>query len=94
MTELEKLRAENEMLKRQVAELDGKLNEAYALKSREASLEAEKLRTNLKKSFSYLFEDMKEYESCTCTEDNFASIFAILKKCFRALKSNGITFGD
>lgn len=83
---------DNEDLKKQVAELDSKLNDAYSLNSREASLEAEKIRCELKKAFSYLYEDWLEYEYSDVSEDNYESLQAIIKKFFRALERNGIDY--
>lgn len=88
------VKSENEELKKQVAELDKKLNDAYSLNSREASLEAEKIRTELKKAFQYLYEDWLEYEFSDVSEDNYESLQAIIKKFFRALDRNGINYKE
>lgn len=94
-------KAENDDLKAQIAalesrnsELDSKLNDAYAINSREASLEAEKIRFELKKSFSFLYEDWLEYEFSDVSEDNYESLQAIIKKVFRSLERNGIDFKE
>ncbi|MDE6729407.1 MAG: hypothetical protein K2J71_01350 [Oscillospiraceae bacterium] len=74
------------------AELDEKLKEAYAINSREASLEAQKIRAAFNKDFSNLYEDWIEYECSEVSEINYNSLQAIIKKIFRALKRNGIDF--
>ena len=91
--------AENSDLKQQVtsleskiAELDSKLNDAYSINSRESSLEAEKIRSELKKAVSFLYEDWLEYEFSDVSEDNYESLQAIIKKIFRSLERNGIDF--
>lgn len=96
---LRKLKSENEELKGRIAilesknaEIDSKLNEAYSLNTREASLEAEKIRTELKKSFVSLYEDWLEYEFSDVSEANYESLQAIIKKVFRSLERNGIDF--
>lgn len=96
---LRKLKSENEELKGQIAilesknaEMDSKLNDAYSLNTREASLEAEKIRTELKKSFVSLYEDWLEYEFSDVSEVNYESLQAIIKKVFRSLERNGIDF--
>ena len=76
------------------AELEEKLKEAYSINSREESLEAEKIRSELKKAFIYLYEDWLEYEFSDVSEDNFASLQAIIKKMFRTLERNGIDFKE
>ncbi|MEE1398694.1 hypothetical protein [Ruminococcus sp.] len=93
------VKAENSDLRQQVrsleikiAELDSKLNDAYSINSREASLEAEKVRSELKKAFSFLYEDWLEYEFSDVSEDNYESLQAIIKKIFRSLERNGIDF--
>ncbi|HPY85999.1 MAG TPA: hypothetical protein PLS20_13340, partial [Ruminococcus flavefaciens] len=92
-------RTENEELKSRVSslesmntELDSKLNDAYAINSRESSLEAEKIRSELKKAFAFLYEDWLEYEFSDVSEDNYESLQAIIKKIFRSLERNGIDF--
>lgn len=92
-------RAENSNLREQVttleskiAELDSKLNDAYSINSRESSLEAEKIRSELKKAFSFLYEDWLEYEFSDVSEENYESLQAIIKKTFRSLERNGIDF--
>ena len=92
-------RTENEELKSRVSsleslnsELDSKLNDAYAINSRESSLEAEKIRSDLKKAFAFLYEDWLEYEFSDVSEDNYESLQAIIKKIFRSLERNGIDF--
>lgn len=96
---LRKLKSENEELKGRIAilesknaEIDSKLNEAYSLNTREASLEAEKIRTELKKAFVSLYEDWLEYEFSDVSEANYESLQAIIKKVFRSLERNGIDF--
>lgn len=96
---LRKLKSENEELKGRIAilesknaEIDSKLNEAYSLNIRESSLEAEKIRTELKKSFVSLYEDWLEYEFSDVSEANYESLQAIIKKIFRSLERNGIDF--
>jgi len=74
------------------AELDTKLAEAYAINSRESSLEAERIRSELKKAFIYLYEDWLEYEFSDVSEENYESLQAIIKKIFRSLERNGIDF--
>lgn len=92
-------KAENDELKNQLSslesqntELDSKLNDAYAINSRESSLEAEKIRSELKKAFSFLYEDWLEYEFSDVSEENYESLQAIIKKIFRSLERNGIDF--
>lgn len=96
---LSSARAENSELRQQIAsleskiaELDSKLNYAYSINSRESSLEAEKIRSELKKAFSFLYEDWLEYEFSDVSEDNYESLQAIIKKIFRSLERNGIDF--
>lgn len=93
------VKAENSDLRQQVrsleikiAELDSKLNDAYSINSRESSLEAEKVRSELKKAFSFLYEDWLEYEFSDVSEENYESLQAIIKKIFRSLERNGIDF--
>ena len=93
------VRTENDELKKQIssleaqnAELDSKLNDAYAINSRESSLEAEKIRSELKKAFAFLYEDWLEYEFSDVSEENYESLQAIIKKIFRSLERNGIDF--
>lgn len=92
-------KTENDELKRQISdlenqksELDDKLNNAYAINSRESSLEAEKIRSELKKYFAFLYEDWLEYEFSNVSEENYESLQAIIKKVFRSLERNGIDF--
>lgn len=96
---LSAVRNENDELKKQIssleaqnAELDSKLNDAYAINSRESSLEAEKIRSELKKAFAFLYEDWLEYEFSDVSEENYESLQAIIKKIFRSLERNGIDF--
>ena len=91
-TENEELRGRVSSLESQNAELDSKLNDAYAINSRESSLEAEKIRSELKKAFAFLYEDWLEYEFSDVSEDNYESLQAIIKKIFRSLERNGIDF--
>jgi hypothetical protein len=76
----------------QISDLDGKLNDAYEINSRASSLEAEKIRSELKKAFAFLYEDWLEYEFSDVSEDNYASLQAIIKKIFRSLERSGIDF--
>ena len=96
---LSSARVENSYLRQQIAsfeskiaELDSKLNDAYSINSRESSLEAEKIRSELKRAFSFLYEDWLEYEFSDVSEDNYESLQAIIKKIFRSLERNGIDF--
>ena len=91
-TENEELKIKVAFLESQNSELDSKLNDAYAINSRESSLEAEKIRSELKKSFAFLYEDWLEYEFSDVSEDNYESLQAIIKKIFRSLERNGIDF--
>lgn len=91
-TENEELKSRVASLESQNSELDSKLNDAYAINSRESSLEAEKIRSELKKSFAFLYEDWLEYEFSEVSEDNYESLQAIIKKIFRSLERNGIGF--
>lgn len=91
-TENEELKIKVAFLESQNSELDSKLNDAYAINSRESSLEAEKIRSELKKSFAFLYEDWLEYEFSDVNEDNYESLQAIIKKIFRSLERNGIDF--
>lgn len=90
--EKEALQKQLDLLKSQYDELDRKLNEAYAINSREASLEAERIRLDLKKTFTFLYQDWLEYEFSDVSEDNYESLQAIITKVFRALERNGIDF--
>ena len=94
---LNALRGENadlhkqiEALERSNAELDSKLSEAFTINSRESSLEAEKVRSELQKAFAFLYEDWLEYEFSDASEENYESLQAIIKKMFRSLERNGI----
>ena len=91
-TENEELKIKVTALESQNAELDSKLNDAYSINSRESSLEAEKVRSELKKAFAFLYEDWLEYEFSDVSEDNYESLQAIIKKIFRSLERNGIDF--
>lgn len=91
-TENEELKSRVTSLESQNSELDDKLNDAYAINSRESSLEAEKIRSELKKAFAFLYEDWLEYEFSDVSEDNYESLQAIIKKIFRSLERNGIDF--
>lgn len=86
------LRQQVRSLETKIAELDSKLNDAYSINSREASLEAEKVRSELKKAISFLYEDWLEYEFSDVSEENYESLQAIMKKIFRSLERNGIDF--
>lgn len=92
ITENEELKIRVSSLESQNFELDSKLNDAYAINSRESSLEAEKIRSELKKAFTFLYEDWLEYEFSDVSEDNYESLQAIIKKIFRSLERNGIDF--
>ena len=91
-TRNEELKKRVELLELKNSELDIKLNEAYAINSRESSLEAEKIREELKQSFAFLYEDWLEYEFSDVSEENYESLQAIIKKIFRSLERNGIDF--
>lgn len=90
--ENEELKNKISVLESQYSELDSKLNDAYAINSRESSLEAEKIRSELTKAFVFLYEDWLEYEFSDVSEDNYESLQAIIKKIFRSLERNGIDF--
>jgi len=89
-TETHRLSSEIAELETRNAELDAKLKEAYQLNSREASLEAEKIRADLIKNLSFLYEDWLDYEHSDVSEENYESLQAIIKKIFRAIERNGI----
>lgn len=91
-TENNKLKKQISDLESQNSELDSKLKDAYTINSRESSLEAEKIRSELKKAFAFLYEDWLEYEFSDVSEDNYKSLQAIIKKIFRSLERNGIDF--
>ncbi|HRR76623.1 MAG TPA: hypothetical protein P5092_13420 [Ruminococcus sp.] len=91
-TENEELKSRVTSLESQNSELDSKLNDAYAINSRESSLEAEKIRSELKKAFAFLYEDWLEYEFSDVSEENYESLQAIIKKIFRSLERSGIDF--
>ncbi|MEE5993613.1 MAG: hypothetical protein V3G42_10275 [Oscillospiraceae bacterium] len=74
------------------AELDEKLKDVYSINSRESSLEAEKIRTDLKRAFEFLYDDWLDYEVSSVSEENYESLQAIIKKIFRVLEKNGIQF--
>ena len=57
-----------------------------------SSLEAERIRSELKKAFIYLYEDWLDYEFSDVSEENYESLQAIIKKIFRSLERNGIDF--
>lgn len=91
--------AENAELKKQIealeaknAELDKSLNNAYEINRHEIAFEANKLRSELKRNFSLLYEDWLEYENSDVNEINYESLQAIIKKVFRALDRNGIDY--
>lgn len=93
------LRKENDALEKKIktledrnSELDNKLNDAYAINSREASLEAEKIRTDITDALGFLYEDWLEYEFSDVSDENYESLQAIIKKIFRSLERNGIDF--
>jgi len=99
--QLSEQKLKNDNLKKQIevvesknSELDSKLNDAYAINSRESSLEAEKIRSELKKAFKFLYEDWLEYEFSDVNEENYESLQAIIKKIFRSLERNGIDFKE
>ena len=79
-------------LENKIQELEDKLTDAYSINAREASMEAEKIRDNLSKQFTFLYEDYQEYIDSNVSEENYLSLLAILKKVFRALERNGIKF--
>lgn len=91
-TENDELKKTVSSLEEHCTELDGKLNDAYAINSRESSLEAEKIRSELKKAFVFLYEDWLEYEVSDVNEENYESLQAIIKKIFRSLDRVGIDF--
>jgi hypothetical protein len=91
-TENGELKKQISSLEIQISDLDGKLNDAYEINSRASSLEAEKIRSELKKAFAFLYEDWLEYEFSDVSEDNYASLQAIIKKIFRSLERSGIDF--
>lgn len=88
----EDLQNQIEVLEEKNHELDQKLNEAYSINSRESSLEAEKIKSELKQSFAFLYEDWLEYEFSDVSEENYESLQAIIKKIFRSLERSGIDF--
>lgn len=87
---MEKLLARIESLEQQNAELNAKLENAYSINAREMSLEAESLRANLSKEFSWLHDDFMEYVTAENTIENYESLQAIIKKMFRVAERNGI----
>lgn len=94
-------KSENDNLKNQItalesknSELDSKLNDAYAINSREFSLGAAKIRSELKKTFTFLYEYWLEYENSDVSEENYESLQVIIKKIFRSLERNGIDFKE
>ena len=82
------------ILEKKHSELEEKLKSAYTINSREASLEAERIRNDLKKSFAFLYEDWLDYEFSDVSEENFESLQAIIKKVFRVLERNGINYKE
>ena len=51
--------------------------------------------SELKKAFSFLYEDWLEYEFSDVSEVNYESLQVIIKKVFRTLERSGIDFkGD
>lgn len=93
-TESNELKKNISALEGRISELDSKLNDAYAINSRESSLEAKKIRSELKKAFTFLYEDWLEYEFSDVSEENYESLQAIIKKIFRSLERNGIDFKE
>ncbi len=93
-TENDTLRQKVIALESQNSELESKLNDAYTINNRNSALEVEKVRSELKKSFEYLYEDWLEYESSEVNEENYQSLQAIIKKTFRSLERNGIKFKE
>ncbi len=91
-TENDELKSRILSLESQISDLDNKLNDVYKINSRESSLEAEKVRSELKKAFAFLYEDWLEYEFSDVSEENYESLQAIIKKIFRSLERNGIDF--
>lgn len=91
-TENEELKKKVDFLENQNSQLNIKLDDAYKINSRESSLEAERIRSELKKAFTFLYEDWLEYEFSEVSEDNYESLQAIIKKIFRSLERNGIDF--
>ncbi len=84
----------NAVLEQKNIEIEEKLRDAYTINSRESSLAAEKIRSDLSKSFSYLYEDWLEYNGAEFSEENYESLQAIIKKSFRALERSGIPFQE
>ena len=91
-TENEELKKKVDSLENQTSQLNSKLDDAYKINSRESSLEAERIRSELKKAFTFLYDDWLEYEFSEVNEDNYESLQAIIKKIFRSLERNGIDF--
>lgn len=79
-------------MEEKIQELDEKLKEAYSLNSREASLEAERIKNDISKSLTFCYEDWLEYEFSEYSKENYESLQAMIKRIFRALEKNGINF--
>lgn len=92
--EFEILKKKISDLTKQNEELDKKLKDAYSINERNASMEAARLRANLQKDFSYLYRDFLEYKDAECNENNYESLYAILRKVFRTLDRNKIKFDE
>lgn len=91
---LKAMSEERDSLAKKNEELDSKLKDAYSINSREASLEAQKIRAALAREFGFLHEDWLEYEKADLSEENYESLQVILKKAFRAIEKNGINFKE
>ena len=90
----------NKELKNQITDLENKKSESTTKSLTKPilstavnlHLKAEKMRSELKKAFAFLYEDWLEYEFSDVSEENYESLQAIIKKTFRALERNGIDF--
>lgn len=92
MTTVNDLQAKIQELKNENAELNRKLGDVYAIDERNKSMEYERLIANLSKDFGFLYDDFQEYANSEATPDNYLTLQVIIKKMFRALNRNGITF--
>lgn len=92
MATVNDLQARIQELENENAELNRKLDDVYAIDERNKSMEHERLIANLSRDFGFLYDDFQEYANSEVSADNYLTLQVIIKKMFRALNRNGITF--